>query len=227
MPDYENLGTWTYSGPLDDAGDHLVPANPELVIWNPPSAHDLLIAVREIIVDNPERHDQSRWAGNVFADAQGTLGAIRNLALTPIPDEPMDEASPVCGTTGCTAGWTVFLGDDPRATLTYSQNVMTPDGETCDIGYRARELLGLSREQSDYLFDGDRTREEVIDALDDLINNPDADLDGPREATYTVQVVDEDGDVVWERDCTVDHDHRSPDGHGEIDTALHHAYHAH
>lgn len=53
-----------------------------------------------------------------------------------------------CGTTGCLAGWTVVLADP----LFGPDQAWAFDPLSCDIDFRARNLLGLSEEQAHELF---------------------------------------------------------------------------
>jgi hypothetical protein len=179
--DYQNLGTLTYT---------------------PPERRELLAAVRTVLTDNPERHAQDGWSGNVFDDNLPLcetilLGELRPLAGAPVPDEPQDEDHPVCGTTGCCAGWAVFLGDDPRAKLQEGYMVILPDGTFSTVRERARKLLGLSDAQANWLFASERTREEIIAALDRLAEDPDAAIWDSSLVTYEVEVFDEHGMLVY------------------------------
>jgi len=136
--------------------------------WIPPEPHDLLIAVRAVIAGNPLRHRQGDWVTNLFGDddAGKKLRQIRENALVP-PERGG------CGTAGCAAGWGVFLGDDPRATLgPYTSGISYPDGRTLWVADRAAELMGLSEFQRFWLFGADRAPWEVLRGLARLIEDP-------------------------------------------------------
>lgn len=104
---------------------------------------------------HPETHDQAKWVSN-------------------------------CGTTACAAGWAcklaglhefhVYQSDEEKiyqsdeekngyygyATMQY---YVTNHGVREFISNAASELLGLARDEENWLFDTDRTREEVLDGL--------------------------------------------------------------
>jgi hypothetical protein len=176
-----------------------------------PTPKALLTKVRKVIRDNPERHNQYSWIGNIFstyAVVDQTLAKLKTYALKPMPEVPQDEESPVCGTTGCVAGWAVILGDDPKTKVYgfWRDALQTPDGKHVQVMARARELLGLSEKQADYLFEGDRTREEVLEALDALIK----DISTPLGVNvYKVTVTDARGRVVRSVQVEVDQDDES------------------
>lgn len=111
---------------------------------------DLLMQVREKIVNEPEKHKQTDWA---MAQSD--------------PREGGD-----CGTTYCVAGWTAVLDGkqllwkDFRS-LGWSALYLA-DGET-PIGAHAMEALGLSWNERERLFYGFNSRTYVLAALDKLI----------------------------------------------------------
>ncbi len=146
--------------------------------WTPLEGRDLLIAVRRIVGNNPERYNQESWISNVFRSAyvQRPLPTLlvdmaRQFAYLPVPVTPADATRPVCGTTGCVAGWGAILGA-PDGTQVNNGSVFLPDGTDSSIWDYARERFGLDTMQASWLFEGNRTRDEVLEALDALIENP-------------------------------------------------------
>ncbi len=133
----------------------------------------LLRAVRDKILMEPRRHQQSSWA-------TVTKGNVRTGVLVDGYFHPV-----TCGTTGCVAGWAVqlagdellvgsgeyhYLGNRRRAVV---RDCLTPDGDVRRIGHRAAELLGLDDMTAGDLFKGFNTRQEVLDQLDLLIKRAD------------------------------------------------------
>jgi hypothetical protein len=70
-----------------------------------------------------------------------------------------------CGTAGCFAGWASLLsGDEPGWAFSDDDTtdiVVLDDESTPWVGDRAAELLGITTEQQDELFDGWNTREDL------------------------------------------------------------------
>jgi len=123
-----------------------------------------------------------------------------------------DPKGNACGTRGCAAGLIVLVGSDPDEEFTDTSHV-TVNGRTnrMSVSDRATQLAELSYEQREWLFSAVRSRDEVIQALDALIADPDAavweiegepdeDEDDGEEipVPFTVQIVDASGSVVWE-----------------------------
>jgi hypothetical protein len=139
---------------------------------------DLARAVAKVIREHPERHDQSLFIGNALDGNWGDLldtdvpvEEFRKYADAAIPAEAEDPDRPVCGTTACVAGWTVILGSarNRKIRLDFCYDAMA-DGT--DIWDRAAKLLGLTEDQATYLFAGYTTREQVLEMLDALPENP-------------------------------------------------------
>lgn len=82
-----------------------------------------------------------------------------------------------CGTTGCVAGWTVAL-EYPQARFHGTSWVKLPGVALEDIPGLADEILDLTEDQSEWLFDDNRTLDEVLWALE----NDDPDWDWVRYA---------------------------------------------
>lgn len=114
---------------------------------------ELALKVRDQIADHPETHNQKWW--------------IRRIRQA---------AGDYCQTTACAAGWTVLLGD-PTAepvwsspTSRTSSSVLLPDGSGLAFSEYAAELLGIDRAMRIYLFDENRTVDEVLDVLNTIID---------------------------------------------------------
>ena len=127
---------------------------------------ELLEQVRDKVLFEPKNHRQDYWmtySSNVF------------LA---------DNSEVSCPTTGCVAGWACQMSNDIGIVsndevvnhlsndqqIVYSIfTVITPEGEVVEIEERAKDLLGLSWEEAEMLFDADNSRQDVLDMMDDLI----------------------------------------------------------
>ena len=119
------------------------------------------------IVAQPGRYDQKTW---------------QTVAVGDVPEPPRygGESEVACPTTGCVAGTAAMLagdvgivrGDDVRNVngkrLYMINAVATQTGERRNIKERGQELLGLSYEDSNWLFSGDRLLPEVVNALIEL-----------------------------------------------------------
>lgn len=102
------------------------------------TAYDLLAYVREVILEEPKRYDQSLY---VITDA--TLSGIAGPWEDYIAERGV--GAPACGTVACVAGWTASL------VLPVGLIGKLGAGSSDRIATRA---LGLTQAQSDYLFDG-------------------------------------------------------------------------
>lgn len=111
---------------------------------------DLLMQVREKIVNEPEKHYQQAWATGK-TDRQGG----------------------VCDTSYCVAGWACALEGEQFSwhrsdNYDWEATFLARD-TNISISERAQELLGLSRGERMALFAGANSREYVLNALDRLI----------------------------------------------------------
>lgn len=177
--------------------------------YTPPTRRELLTAVRDLVRDNPERHDQGHWIANRFTSGYSLprvrLERLRPYALAPIPEVPLDGSSPVCGTKACVAGWAVILGENPVALVRDDEYIWLPGGAR-SIQDRARELLSLTGRQASWLFSACRSREEVLKGLDALIADPSADLEDLSKVTCTVVVLGPDGELLHAGQVRVEQD---------------------
>ena len=149
------------------------------------TGRDLMVAVRRILVENPERHEQDVWLGNYYLTPDElrdgytlelSLDEMRPYALQPLPMQPEEPNSPwpVCGTTGCVAGWAAVLSAPPGS-LVRGSRILFPDGafETLDRWVARR--MGITREQAAYMFNPNRDTARLIRILDALIEDPSTD----------------------------------------------------
>lgn len=111
---------------------------------------DLLMQVREKIVNEPEKHDQMSWARALSDPRKGGD----------------------CGTAYCVAGWAAVL-DGQEMSWAFSPHAnewRSPYLANGQAVWRyAQEALGLDSSEEGTLFDGDNSRESVLDMLDRLI----------------------------------------------------------
>lgn len=141
------------------------------------------VQVRDQIVDHPETHYQGSWW-------------YRSKLSTTISGD--------CGTRACVAGWAVVFAHPDAVFSDHKTDVRVPVmgtfGVLTSVSVRiemlARLSLGLTEDQADYLFDGLRSHDEVVDALNDLIEG-------------------REDDVVWQHTrVTDDNDYDDPyEGH--------------
>lgn len=123
-----------------------------------------LKAVRDLIKKSPAKHDQTNWfsvSSDVVKFEDGSVAKVS------------------CGTTACVAGWASSLAGDVLVIQPHDwdedeqmfrpSNVQTLEGNTVYIENRGREVLGLTHNEAEYLFDQNRTRAEVLDNLKALI----------------------------------------------------------
>lgn len=79
-----------------------------------------------------------------------------------------DWVSP-CGTAFCVAGWlAVKQGYQP---IIDSNQCRAPDERRHSTPIIGRRALGLEAHEASWLFDSDRTQDEILDALDGLRND--------------------------------------------------------
>jgi hypothetical protein len=94
-------------------------------------------------------------------------------------DQNYYAAQSACGTTGCVAGWTVFLEDlvtdsqivwEEGLGRTYGSSYFAANGQREHIADRARDLLGITPAQALALFDATRTLPEIETLLKQYAN---------------------------------------------------------
>jgi hypothetical protein len=115
---------------------------------------ELAAMVLKQITTHPETHYQGMWARELSPARQLTLGVS-------------------CNTQMCVAGWAVHFADaaaepDYMGTST-AWYVRNGDGVREPYNEAGRKALDITVQERDYLFDTDRTQDEVIAALTDLV----------------------------------------------------------
>lgn len=125
--------------------------------------------VLEVIRSDRERHDQSRWT-NIVAQPGYVWG---DGTVAPDFGEPKvkeHEGQIInCGTTACLAGHTGFIFA-PVGTKFYKDSMRLPDMSIVAYEDFATKELGLTLNETNYLFSGIRTFEELegyIESTDD------------------------------------------------------------
>jgi hypothetical protein len=114
--------------------------------------------VAEIIRAHPGMHYQgSWWDAGLQAGEADMLPVARLLAS-------LDASR--CGTTCCVAGWAAAV-TAPAGSVFEDSDVRYPDGRNRRIEFAAADALGLdASEETPELFQGWRTRDEVLAELD-------------------------------------------------------------
>jgi hypothetical protein len=153
---------------------------------SPLEGRELTIALRRILAENPDRHEQEVWLGNAYltpdelsenGDLLLPLDMIRPYAMLPVRPQPEETGAvwPVCGSTGCVCGWGAVLSA-PAGSFIRGFRILTPDGEEHQLdGWVARKM-GINSDQASHLFSPLRGRERLIRLLDALIENPETDM---------------------------------------------------
>lgn len=147
----------------------------------------VLAIIEQQIADESKRRDSTYWgtggateAGtwnqatwgyltdSVLADAHvvdsfsSTYWSDQIVTVDGLADLVM--ADNACGTAMCFAGHTVVLTDQPVLVNRESglfEGVVVDKDTSMSVGIAAKELLGLTHEQADALFDGDNTIEDI------------------------------------------------------------------
>lgn len=119
--------------------------------WTP---RELAAEIAEVIREREWLWNQLSW----FGGGVGTVGALRDLL-----DPEKDKA---CGSTACVAGWAATLTTPIGTKILSGGTVVLPNGDWQDADDIGRGALGISQHDADWLFGGDRTKEEVLSALD-------------------------------------------------------------
>lgn len=167
-------------------------------------------------------------SGPLFRQPREAEGLGR-WGLIPLPDRDLvlgsgdSPAEAVCGTRGCVGGWICLLSA-PEGALVSSDSIYIPTGSGMRepgatrvhspagggrwyhqrfIRDFAMEEAGLLREQVDYLFDGARSRDEVLRCLTYLLEGGHEEA-GLRELAE-VCGGERDEDASWEEDWDDDY----------------------
>lgn len=133
---------------------------------------ELLQRVRELITAEPDKHNQYLWASIPFDD----------VAVKPRYGQKIEVS---CPTACCVAGHASLLSGD-KALISSNdvlyfegkevygvQYVRTPEGDDVYVEGRARDLLGLTSDQSDMLFAPTHTQAVTLEIIDALIAGDD------------------------------------------------------
>lgn len=154
--------------------------------WTQPTPEELKIAVRDLILRHPDRHNQKLWVDSAFGNF--TTGATdrivrllrRRRSIPSLPRSP----DGLCGTKGCVAGWAGVLGSPPGTVIEVlhgeacSVYLNYPDGQLDYIATAAQRLLDLDDDQAGWLFSSVLSREQVLSGLNALIQDPRTDFGG-------------------------------------------------
>jgi len=116
------------------------------------SPADIATAVLKRILNRPETYDQAGWCetGEEHPDVNNVLR------------QPHEEW---CGTTACVAGHAVAVAIEHDPTIVITDGFR---GVGLEIERIARQALGLTRDQADWLFWSDRPWDDVIDQLEQI-----------------------------------------------------------
>jgi hypothetical protein len=124
-----------------------------------------------------------------------------------------------CPTTGCVAGWATTLAGHPMVMkfTTVKELIESYDGEAVSVGEcilddgsvmhivdRARELLDLTRHQSEWLFDGYNSKEQVLWALELIVETGYFDPDVCPFDQQGNRIRDDEGNWIDENDYVED-----------------------
>lgn len=114
------------------------PLNPELA-WR----------VRDVIVQNPEHHNQDSWVDGPLFPSWENWGDTEPRDTRVSADEVLAS----CDTTACVGGWTVLLSG---CTIDGDGYLYEPDGQLSllSVAEKARRLLGLTVPEELQLFHG-------------------------------------------------------------------------
>lgn len=129
---------------------------------------ELLTKIRDLIAAEPKKLDMYSWS-KFLPEQVGNLGYDSKVKLD-------------CGTTQCIAGWAVQMSgwkflvfgdevdyDDDDNEVYFADTCVAKNGRTALVEDKARDLLGLTNEESTYLF----TRvgnNDAVNALDLFID---------------------------------------------------------
>lgn len=151
---------------------------------------DLIMGMRDILVNNPGRHEQADWISNYYLTPDEInshhepipFDLVRPYANQPIPNEPVEPNAvwPVCGSTGCAIGWGAVLSTPPGTVLVEDAGMhmilVFQDGTEHPLLDWVAARMGITISQAAYISDPDRERERLIRILDALLEDPTTDL---------------------------------------------------
>ena len=152
----------------------------------PLEGRDLIIGMRDILANNPERHDQKEWISNYYLtpdEIEGyeepiPLDLVRPYMTQPMSTQPVEPNSPwpMCGSTGCAIGWGAVLSAPPGSVLVDDGSILvTPDGERHPLLDWVAARMGITLDQAWYIANPIRERGRLIRILDALSEDPSLD----------------------------------------------------
>jgi hypothetical protein len=124
---------------------------------------ELLSTVNDHIRKFPDLHNQGAWAEGVALSSIDWIGARETEADL--------RAGEVCGTAFCFAGWAALLGGWHQC-RDLDEQVVDETGRVEHMEYAARESLGLTDVQADYLFAGGNTQELIDRYVAAIVADP-------------------------------------------------------
>jgi hypothetical protein len=122
-----------------------------------PEPAALAAQIANIIRDHPSNWYQGSWLHTDRANVADILAELDGVGG--------------CQTTACVAGWAAILTAPPTAAPHATHNTIFDldiDGTAAEIKTLARDALGLSDAEAEWLFDGVRNRAEVLGALAEI-----------------------------------------------------------
>jgi hypothetical protein len=125
------------------------------------SKRALAAAVLEVVLAE-EHYDQRLWISSGFFDRETVQGDMEATGTELRKVMSLN----VCGTTSCVAGTAIILTLPAKGKYDYAYDeVVNPDGSRSYAQPYAQRALGLTDPEADWLFNGQRTRTEVVAAL--------------------------------------------------------------
>lgn len=121
--------------------------------------------IARIIRFTPDKWSQGSWL--ITADDNIKEYNCDGNGLIPISILHMPENS--CGTTACVAGHAAIIAAPSVYKYNYARDsLVLPSDEEVYIEEYSRKALGITNYQSNWLFQSDRTKEQVLWALDKI-----------------------------------------------------------
>lgn len=144
--------------------------------WTPPT---LAAFIAGIIRGDARWWNQGTWFGDAITVNRSGVGYLAgdDRIAPEVVREQLKRGEWTCGTTGCVAGWAAILTApkgsviDPVSDRIINLTILGDRGTFADdLG---REALGLNGDEADYLFDGCRSKDEVLTVLDAIADGED------------------------------------------------------
>jgi hypothetical protein len=131
-------------------------------------------AIEKIVTTLPDNHDQGYWFYSYETPDHYAPVDPESIELVQIKDavlaDKLEETEVKCNTTFCTAGWACILNGYKLARVTDSQGytdevAVDKNGQEHNIADLAAQLLDISYDVSNTLFDGDTSNDKAADIL--------------------------------------------------------------